>query len=174
MKKNSNNKLINNNFNNQIWVVFLISIFIYISFSFFSTKPITIDYNRFQKMIRSHDISKIIVIKNQEIIEISLKEEALLNSTYKDELESSSLLDNTYGPHYRLEVSSVESFEKRYDDLTGSLGKENSTEIEYLTESRTDILFFFANMGIHYFNFNWLLVFVKKDVYWRRSWRANF
>ena len=147
MKKKSNNKLINNNFNNQIWVVFLISIFIYISFSFFSTKPITIDYNRFQKMIRSHDISKIIVIKNQEIIEISLKEEALLNSAYKDELESSSLLNNTYGPHYRLEVSSIESFEKRYDDLTGSLGKENSNEIEYLTESRTDIYSFLQTWG---------------------------
>ncbi len=147
MKKNSNNKLINNNFNNQIWVVFLISIFIYISFSFFSTKPITIDYNRFQKMIRSHDISKIVVIKNQEIVEISLKEEALLNSAYKDELESSSLLSNTYGPHYRLEVSSIESFEKRYDDLTGSLGKENSNEIEYLTESRTDIYSFLQTWG---------------------------
>ena len=147
MKKKSNNKLINNNFNNQVWVVFLISIFIYISFSFFSTKPITIDYNRFQKMIRSHDISKIIVIKNQEIIEISLKEEALLNSAYKDELESSSLLNNTYGPHYRLEVSSIESFEKRYDDLTGSLGKENSNEIEYLTESRTDIYSFLQTWG---------------------------
>ena len=147
MKKNSNNKLINNNFNNQIWVVFLISIFIYISFSFFSTKPITIDYNRFQKMIRSHDISKIVVIKNQEVIEISLKEEALLNSAYKDELESSSLLNNTYGPHYRLEVSSIESFEKRYDDLTGSLGKENSNEIEYLTESRTDIYSFLQTWG---------------------------
>jgi len=147
MKKNSNNKLINNNFNNQIWVVFLISIFIYLSFSFFSTNPITIDYNRFQKMIRSHDISKIVVIKNQEIIEISLKEEALLNSAYKDELESSSLLNNTYGPHYRLEVSSIESFEKRYDDLISSLGKENTYEIEYLTEKRTDIYSFLQTWG---------------------------
>ena len=90
MKKNSNKKIINNNnFNNQIWIVFLISIFIYLSFGFFSTKPITIDYNRFQKMIKSHDVSKLVVIKNQEIIEITLKEESLLNSTYKDELELS-------------------------------------------------------------------------------------
>ena len=89
----------------------------------FSTKPITIDYNRFQKMIKSHDVAKIVVIKNQEIVEISLKEEALLNTTYKDELESSSLVNNTFGPHYRLEVSSIESFEKRYDDLISSLGK---------------------------------------------------
>ena len=148
MKKNSNKKIINNNnFNNQIWIVFLISIFIYLSFGFFSTKPITIDYNRFQKMIKSHDISKLVVIKNQEIIEITLKEESLLNSTYKDELESSSLLNNTFGPHYRLEVSSIESFEKRYDDLISSLGRENTNEIEYLTESRTDIYSFLQTWG---------------------------
>ena len=148
MKKKSNKKIINNNnFNNQIWIVFLVSIFIYLSFGFFSTKPITIDYNRFQKMIKSHDVSKIVVIKNQEIVEISLKEEALLNSTYKDELESSSLRNNTFGPHYRLEVSSIESFEKRYDDLISSLGKGNTTEIEYLTESRTDIYSFLQTWG---------------------------
>ena len=148
MKKNSNKKFINNNnFNNQIWIVFLISIFIYLSFGFFSTKPITIDYNRFQKMIKSHDISKLVVIKNQEIIEITLKEESLLNSTYKDELEASSLLNNTFGPHYRLEVSSIESFEKRYDDLISSLGRENTNEIEYLTESRTDIYSFLQTWG---------------------------
>jgi|TARA_B100000902_G_C27315903_1_gene921262 cell division protease FtsH len=148
MKKKSNKKIINNNnFNNQIWIVFLVSIFIYLSFGFFSTKPITVDYNRFQKMIKSHDISKIVVIKNQEIVEISIKEEALLNTTYKDELESSNLLSNTYGPHYRLEVSSIESFEKRYDDLISSLGKENSNEIEYLTESRTDIYSFLQTWG---------------------------
>ena len=148
MKKNSNKKIINNNnFNNQIWIVFLISIFIYLSFGFFSTKPITIDYNRFQKMIKSHDVSKLVVIKNQEIIEITLKEESLLNSTYKDELEASSLLNNTFGPHYRLEVSSIESFEKRYDDLISSLGRENTNEIEYLTESRTDIYSFLQTWG---------------------------
>ena len=148
MKKNSNKKIINNNnFNNQIWIVFLISIFIYLSFGFFSTEPITIDYNRFQKMIKSHDVSKLVVIKNQEIIEITLKEESLLNSTYKDELEASSLLNNTFGPHYRLEVSSIESFEKRYDDLISSLGRENTNEIEYLTESRTDIYSFLQTWG---------------------------
>ena len=148
MKKKSNKKILNNNnFNNQIWIVLLVSIFIYLSFGFFSTKPITIDYNRFQKMIKSHDVAKIVVIKNQEIVEISLKEEALLNTTYKDELESSSLVDNTFGPHYRLEVSSIESFEKRYDDLISSLGKGNTTEIQYLTESRTDIYSFLQTWG---------------------------
>ena len=137
----------NNNFNNQIWIILGVTIFIYFSFSFFASKPITIDYNRFQKMIKSYDVAKIVVIKNQEIIEITLNEDALLNSNYKDELESSNLLNNTYGPHYNLEVSSIESFENRYDELINSLGKQNSYEIEYLTESRTDIYSFLQTWG---------------------------
>tara|TARA_S200000501_G_scaffold189366_1_gene178171 strand:- start:4918 stop:6789 length:1872 start_codon:yes stop_codon:yes gene_type:complete len=98
-------------------------------------------------MIKSYDVAKIVVIKNQEIIEITLNEDALLNSNYKDELESSNLLNNIYGPHYNLEVSSIESFENRYDDLINSLGKQNSYEIEYLTESRTDIYSFLQTWG---------------------------
>ena len=147
MKKKNSNNFMNNNFNNQIWIILGVSIFIYLSFSFFASKPITIDYNRFQKMIKSYDVSKIVVIKNQEIIEITLNEDALLNSNYKDELESSNLLNNIYGPHYRLEVSSIESFESRYDELISSLGKQNSYEIEYLTESRTDIYSFLQTWG---------------------------
>ena len=92
MKKKSNKKIINNNnFNNQIWIVFLVSIFIYLSFGFFSTKPITIDYNRFQKMIKSHDVAKIVVIKNQEIVEISLKDCLLYTSPSPRDLSTSRM-----------------------------------------------------------------------------------
>ena len=147
MKDKKNKNFMNNNFNNQIWIILGVTIFIYLSFSFFASKPITIDYNRFQKMIKSYDVSKIVVIKNQEIVEITLNEDALLNSYYKDELESSNLVNNIYGPHYRLEVSSIESFENRYDELISSLGKQNSYEIEYLTESRTDIYSFLQTWG---------------------------
>ena len=147
MKNKKNKNFMNNNFNNQIWIILGVTIFIYLSFSFFASKPITIDYNRFQKMIKSYDVAKIVVIKNQEIVEITLNEDALLNSNYKDELESSNLVNNIYGPHYNLEVSSIESFENRYDELVNSPGKQNSYEIEYLTESRTDIYSFLQTWG---------------------------
>ena len=134
-------------FNTQLWIVLLISSFIYLAYGLFNNNPITIDYNRFNKMITSHDVSKIIVVKNQEIVEITLNEEALQNSTYKDELESSRLIQNTSGPHYQLEVSSVESFEKRYFDLIGQMKKSNNKEIEYLTEKRYDFYSFLQTWG---------------------------
>ena len=134
-------------FNTQLWIILLVSSFIYLAYGLFSNNPISIDYNRFNKMITSHDVSKIIVVKNQEIIEITLNEDALQNSTYKDELESSKLIQNTNGPHYQLEVSSVESFEKRYFDLIGQMKKSNSKEVEYLTEKRYDFYSFLQTWG---------------------------
>ena len=98
-------------------------------------------------MITSHDVSKIVVIKNQEIVEITLNEDALQNSTYKDELESSRLIQNTNGPHYQLEISSIESFEKRYFDLIGQMKKSNNKEVEYLTEKRYDFYSFLQTWG---------------------------
>ena len=134
-------------FNTQLWIVLLISSFIYLAYGLFNNNPITIDYNRFNKMITSHDVSKIIVVKNQEIVEITLNEDALQNSTYKDELESSKLIQNTNGPHYQLEVSSVESFEKRYFDLIDQMKKSNNKEVEYLTEKRYDFYSFLQTWG---------------------------
>ena len=148
MKNNKKNILENQpKFNNQLWLIFIISSVLYLSYTLFSSNPIRIDYNRFEKMIKSHDVSKIIVIKNKEIIEITLNEDALLNSTYKDELESSNLIMNTDGPHYELEVSSIESFEKRYFDLINTLKNENNKEVKYLTEKKYDFYSFLQTWG---------------------------
>ena len=148
MKKNKNSILENQpKFNNQLWLIFIISTVVYISYNLFSTNPIRLDYNRFEKMIKSHDVLKIIVIKNQEIVEITLNEDALLNSTYKDELESANLITNTDGPHYQLEIASIESFEKRYFDLINTMKKENNKEVQYLTEKRYDFYSFLQTWG---------------------------
>ena len=148
MKDNKKNLLEKKpQFNTQLWIILLISSFIYLAYGLFSNNPISIDYNRFNKMITSHDVSKIVVVKNQEIVEITLNEDALQNSTYKDELESSKLIQNTNGPHYQLEVSSVESFEKRYFDLIDQMKKSNNKEVEYLTEKRYDFYSFLQTWG---------------------------
>ena len=148
MKDNKKNLLEKKpQFNTQLWIILLVSSFIYLAYGLFSNNPISIDYNRFTKMITSHDVSKIVVIKNQEIVEITLNEDALQNSTYKDELESSRLIQNTNGPHYQLEISSIESFEKRYFDLIGQMKKSNNKEVEYLTEKRYDFYSFLQTWG---------------------------
>ena len=132
MKKENNKNILNNKplFNNQIWIIIGILSIAYLAIGLLMDKPIPIDYNRFKSMILSHDIKRIVVIKNQEYVEVSLKEEALQNIDYKDELELNGLNNSVEGPHYTFEITSLESFEKRYFDLTNNMKKDNSDRSE--------------------------------------------
>jgi len=149
MKKEKRKNILNNKpaFNNQIWIVIGVLSIVYIAIGLLVSKPITIDYNRFKKMVLSHDVNKVVVIKNQEYVEVTLKEEALQNIDYKDELEINGLENDISGPHYTFEITSLESFEKRYFDLTNNMKKDNSSEVEYLTEKRYDAFSFFQTWG---------------------------
>ena len=149
MKKENNKNILNNKplFNNQIWIIIGVLSIVYLAIGLLMDKPIPIDYNRFKSMILSHDIKRIVVIKNQEYVEVSLKEEALQNIDYKDELELNGLENSVEGPHYTFEITSLESFEKRYFDLTNNMKKDNSDEVEYLTEKRYDAFSFFQTWG---------------------------
>ena len=149
MKKEKGKNILNNKpiINNQIWIIIGILSIVYIAIGLLVSKPITIDYNRFKNMILSHDVKKVVVIKNQEYVEVTLKEDALQNIDYKDELEINGLENDINGPHYTFEITSLESFEKRYFDLTNSMKKDNSNEVEYLTEKRYDAFSFFQTWG---------------------------
>jgi len=149
MKKEKGKNILNNKplLSNQIWIIIAVLSIVYIAIGLLISKPITIDYNRFKNMILSHDVSKVVVIKNQEYVEVTLKEESLQNIDYKDELEINGLENDFSGPHYTFEITSLESFEKRYFDLTNSMKKDNSDEVEYLTEKRYDAFSFFQTWG---------------------------
>ena len=149
MKKEKGKNILNNKplLNNQIWIIIAVLSIVYIAIGLLISKPITIDYNRFKNMILSHDVRKVVVIKNQEYVEVTLKEESLQNIDYKDELEINGLENDFSGPHYTFEITSLESFEKRYFDLTNGMKKDNSDEVEYLTEKRYDAFSFFQTWG---------------------------
>jgi len=149
MKKEKGKNILNNKpiLNNQIWIIIGVLSIVYIAIGLLISKPITIDYNRFKNMVLSHDVKKVVVIKNQEYVEVTLKEDALQNIDYKDELEINGLENDITGPHYTFEITSLESFEKRYFDLTNNMKKDNSNEVEYLTEKRYDAFSFFQTWG---------------------------
>ena len=149
MKKEKGKNILNNKplLNNQIWIIIAVLSIVYIAIGLLISKPITIDYNRFKNMVLSHDVRKVVVIKNQEYVEVTLKEESLQNIDYKDELEINGLENDFSGPHYTFEITSLESFEKRYFDLTNGMKKDNSDEVEYLTEKRYDAFSFFQTWG---------------------------
>lgn len=110
--------------------------------------------SRFEEMVRSRDIKKLVLIKNEEMVEITLKAEALQNAKYKQEIEktSSPLGFNANGPHYKLKIGSVEKFEDRYEELTKGFSANDKVDLK--KEDRVDYTNTIFNIG-----FLFLLVF---------------
>ena len=107
---------------------------------------VTTTFRSFEKMVKSNDIQKVVLIKNQDFIEITLKPEALSNTKYKIELEQNkSILNSGSGPHYKVEIVSVEKFARDFEDLMESLPDDQ--RFDYEVTERGDYTSIFFNWG---------------------------
>ena len=78
---------------------------------------VTTTFRSFEKMVQSNDVQKVVLVKNQDFIEITLKPEALSNTKYKIELDQQQgLLKTNAGPHYKVEIVSIDKFVKDYEE----------------------------------------------------------
>ncbi|MEP0986727.1 ATP-dependent zinc metalloprotease FtsH [Ekhidna sp.] len=107
---------------------------------------VTTTFRSFEKMVRSNDVQKVILVKNQDFIEVTLKPEALSNTKYKIELEQNkSILDAGGGPHYKVEIVSIEKFVRDFEDLMAELPDDQ--RFDYKIEERSDYTNIFFNWG---------------------------
>ncbi len=149
--------------NNQIWVfVSLIILFFAISFLTNSNTGIPITPSRFEDMVKSNDVGKIVFITNQTTVEITLKQEALQNAKYKTELENQSLFGLSTGPHYVLKnyFSSADKFSEYYAEfvMDNNISKSQQVPVEF--DKRTTIMDFLGTWGflILIILFFWLMM----------------
>jgi AFG3 family protein len=114
-KKNSNDKpLLPNKAprgNYQIWVILAtIAVILGVILINNSSDLKEINQSRFERMVKDGDVRKVTLIKNQELVEITLKSEALQNAKYKQDISEGPLGANTSGPHYKLPITSIDRF----------------------------------------------------------------
>lgn len=107
---------------------------------------VTTTYRSFEKMVKSNDVQKVVLVKNQDFIEVTLKPEALSNTKYKIELEQNrSILNSGTGPHYKVEIVSVEKFVRDFEELMSELPEDQ--RFDYKIEERGDYTNIFFNWG---------------------------
>lgn len=111
--------------NFQLWLI-ITAVIVLVGVTWFnqSNAVVEITIKRFEDMLLSNDVKKIVVINNQDYVEVTLKEEALENQRYKDELGAQNRFYNVTGPHYRINVVSGESFIDRLNDLEKQLPED--------------------------------------------------
>ncbi len=101
----------------------------------------------FKSMVSARDVKKVVLIKNLEYVEITLKAEALQNTKYKAELEENNAMGLTAnGPHYKLNIGSIEGFEKEFQEMNDRLPA--AEKIAYTVEKRDDYFSIFFNWGL--------------------------
>ncbi|MBK6267179.1 ATP-dependent zinc metalloprotease FtsH [Marivirga sp. S37H4] len=133
--------------NYQVWVIIaLISVVFGISLFSGGSSAIKISEKRFERMYLSNDVKKVVLLKNQGVVEVFLKEEALQNSKYIQELENSgNPWSYEKGPHYTFEVPSLEIFNKNFSELEAQV--PDSERIGYEVEERTSWTDMFWSYG---------------------------
>ena len=137
--------------NNQVWI-FISLIILVFSISIFSNQNtgVIITQKRFEDMVKSNDVQSIVVIKNQNSVEVTLKNEALQNAKYKTELENHDFFSfGNQGPHYVIKnILSAEAFNERYE---GFVEKEKIPEDEIVRLQFEDKTTFMEILGSYGF-----------------------
>ncbi len=133
--------------NYQMWIILaLVAVILGISYFNRSAELVEIQANRFEDMVQTRDIKRLVLIKNEELIEITLKGEALQNAKYKQEIERSSPFGvNANGPHYKLKIGSIDKFLDKYDQLTKNIPRDQQIDLQ--VEERQDYTNMFFNIG---------------------------
>ena len=128
--------------NYQIWIISALLAAI-MGFTYFSktNAAINITERRFEEMLLSNDVEKVILIKNKDIVEVTLKQDALQNSKYI-ELEENRL---TNGPHYKFKIVDAKIFNDNFNRIQEKISEER--QINYEIEERQGLDDLFFNYG---------------------------
>ena len=132
--------------NYQIWVILAaIAVIFGVMYISNSSDLKEVSQSEFEQMVRSGDVRKVALIKNKEIVEITLKAEALQNAKYRQDLENGPLGGTGNGPHYKLRITSIDRFDEKYEELLSKLPETNRPE--YMSENREDYFGVFIQWG---------------------------
>lgn len=102
----------------QMWVILIaVAVILGVVWATSSSNLKEIDQSRLENMIKNKDVKKVALIKEQELVEITLTADALNNAKYSDDIKEGPLGPNTTGPHYKLKIISVDNFDNWYRNL---------------------------------------------------------
>ncbi|MBL7846166.1 MAG: ATP-dependent zinc metalloprotease FtsH [Cyclobacteriaceae bacterium] len=133
--------------NYQIWIILgLVAVVLAITLFNKTGASVEIHASKFEDIVQSRDVKKLVLVENEKLVEITLKPEALQNAKYKQDLERSSPLGlSVSGPHYKMKIGSIDKFVEQYDAITKNISRDQKVDIIY--EERNDVGTMLFNWG---------------------------
>jgi cell division protease FtsH len=129
--------------NYQIWVIMaslgILFLVIYLSNS--NDLPVK-SMSDLEQMVIAKDVKQVILVKNQDIVEVTLTADALNNAKYKSDLEKSPIGATEKGPHFKVKVVSADRFDEQFQQIL-----KKNPEVRYEAESRESYIGPLINWG---------------------------
>lgn len=132
--------------NYQVWIILALFVLVFaVTYFNKSQSSIEITKYKFEKMLLAGDVEDVVIISNQKFVEVTLKEIALQNSKYSNELEKTNPFSLSGGPHYKITIVDAQDFANYMEELESQLSEDQ--RIGYAVEERSDITSLFFNWG---------------------------
>jgi len=116
--------------NYQVWVILLLTAVV-LGITFFkgTSGMKEIQLSSFESMIAGDDVKRVQVLKRDAEVYITLKNEALQNAKYKDQIDKNGTSPLSGGAHFYFKIGTVDSFVRQYEDLKKKY--TNAPDLEY-------------------------------------------
>ncbi|WKN41933.1 ATP-dependent zinc metalloprotease FtsH [Tunicatimonas pelagia] len=125
--------------NYPIWIIVtLLALILGVTYFNKSNSTIEITQRRFDKMLSEGDVKEVVLIDQQNVVEITLSQEALQKPEYRNEQEERNPFPLTSGPHYRLQIANTEVFVEDFNEAQEDLPRNE--QIGYKVEKRSDVV----------------------------------
>lgn len=104
--------------NYQLWIISAILLLIFvISYLGRQNSSLIITEQKFEEMIKKEEVKNLVLVRGENIVEVTLNEEALQKEQYKKIFGEKNPFSMVNGPHYRFNIISLEDFKTDYKKL---------------------------------------------------------
>jgi cell division protease FtsH len=145
--------------NFQLWLI-IAAVLVLLGLTWIQQRGAVIDITqkRFEDMYLAGDISKVVIVRNMNRVDVTLKPSALQNAKYKSELEANSTFFNPTGPHYALQVTTSDKFQTDFQALEEKVPEENRIGASVTNEENWSSYFGSFGFLILLFVFFWFMM----------------
>ncbi len=132
----------------QMWIIIgLLLIVVAITYFNKNNSMPPISFQTLGAMMKDGDVAKVVLVKNQMVVEITLKSTALSSKKYNSILEQYSPFSSEKGPHLKMLITSPDIFDRDFKALEAAAGHEKFSG-GYTIEERSDVMGFLLQWGV--------------------------
>lgn len=145
--------------NFQLWLI-IAAVMVLLGLTWIQQRGAVIDVTqkRFEDMYVAGDVAKVVIVRNMNRVDVTLKPSALQDSKYKTELEANSAFFNPAGPHYSLQVTTSDKFQADFQALEEKMPEDQRIGFSVTNEENWSSYFGSFGFLILLFVFFWFMM----------------